>query len=91
MPATGTSVPRAWYAAGALLLEKPLFRGPETSTSCRKVAMISTCLLALSLLSAVSDGGGAPVVLENDHLFVEFSPKDGTKIGTTLGVIVDAL
>jgi hypothetical protein len=40
--------------------------------------MIPTCLLVLSLLSSASDAGGASVVLENEHLLVEFSAKDGS-------------
>jgi hypothetical protein len=39
--------------------------------------MISSCLLAMSLLASASDGGDAPVVLENEHLLVEFLAHDG--------------
>ena len=39
--------------------------------------MISTGVLALTLLAAPAAVEGPPVVLENRHLRVEFSSKDG--------------
>jgi hypothetical protein len=42
--------------------------------------MISSCLLALSLLATATENGEAPVALENEHLRVEFSAKDGSII-----------
>jgi hypothetical protein len=40
--------------------------------------MIPSCLFALMILSSPSVEGNAPVALENKHLLVEFSAKDGS-------------
>jgi hypothetical protein len=40
--------------------------------------MLSSCLLVLSLVTSISDSGDMPMVMENEHLRVEFSPKDGS-------------
>ena len=40
--------------------------------------MLSTCLIVLASFWSSAAGADAPVVLENEHLLVEFSARDGS-------------
>ena len=40
--------------------------------------MISSCLIELAIFCTVAPGADAPVVLENEHLLVEFSAQDSS-------------